>query len=70
MESNYIAAVITILIWVLGLSFACGVLWEKVRGNCKDIEANRNENREAHKQIYDKLSDLTREMKIRNGNHG
>ena len=68
MDGNYMAAVITILIWVLGLSFACGVLWEKVRGHSKDIETNRVENRDAHKQMYDKLNELTRELKVRNGN--
>jgi len=69
MEGNTLAAIITIIIWVLGLSFASGVLWEKVRSNHQDIEINRKENREAHKHIFDKLDELTKEMRIRNGNN-
>ena len=50
-------------IWLLGLSFALGRLWEKVHDNCVDIENNRKENREDHRQIYNKLDDLVKMLK-------
>jgi len=69
---------IPVVIWLLGLSFSLGRMWEKVKGNCDDIERNRNElkadienyrkeNKADHRLIFDKLDEL---VKLRSNGHG
>jgi hypothetical protein len=72
MNWTVIGIAIPVVIWLLGLSFALGRLWEKVKTNCDDIqksmaeiEKNRKENREDHRLIFNKLEDVLKMM--RNG---
>jgi hypothetical protein len=63
-----IAIVVTVLLWLIGLSFSSGRLWERVRHNQVELDKEHNENRADHRQIFDKLDEMVK--LIRNGHGG
>ena len=67
-DAGTIAIVVTVLLWLIGLSFSSGRLWEKVRHNQTEIEREHEENREDHQQIFNKLDEMVK--LIRNGHGG
>lgn len=66
-NAGMVAVFVTILLSLLGMAVAWGTLREKVKQHDKDIESNRNENRQDHKLIFQKLDDIKKE--ISNGRH-
>ena len=64
-DTGLFAIIVTVLLTLLGLSASLGALSQKVKGHDKDINANRLENREDHKQIFCKLDEINKY--IRNG---
>lgn len=64
-DTGLLGVVITVLFAIIGLAASSGVLSQKVKQHDKDINSNRAENREDHKQIFDKLEEINKY--IRNG---
>ena len=64
-DSGMIAVSVTVLIAIIGLAASLGALSQKVKGHDREINANRLENREDHRQIFCKLDEINKY--IRNG---
>ncbi len=65
-DTEMLGIIVTVLIAVIGLAAALGALSQKVKQHDKDIYLNREENRQDHRQIFDKLEEINKFM--RNGN--
>jgi len=69
-EPGMIAIFVTILFALLGMAAAWGTLHEKVKNNCKQIIGNYNQNREDHQMLFNKLTEIQRDLKNSYKNHG
>jgi len=67
-DSSLIAIIITILLSIIGLAVAWGALGQKVKRHDKDIDRLHSENREDHRQIFNKLEEIN--AYIRNSKNG
>lgn len=73
------AIFVTILLSLIGMGIAWGTLMEKVKNSCDDIEQNRTnielnrqENKQDHTIMFDKLNEIRDMVHNLNGktNHG
>lgn len=69
-DAPVLAIFITILLSLMGMAAGWGSLHEKVKHNCKDIEANARQNREDHQLIFNKLDSIQHDLKNGARNHG
>ena len=64
-DTGLLASITTILLAIIGLAFSTGIIFTKVKRNEKDIICDRQDNRDDHKQMFQKLEEINNY--IRNG---
>ena len=64
-DTGMLSIFVTVLIAVIGLAASVGALYQKVKQNKEEISSNRKDNRDDHRQMFDKLNEINNY--IRNG---
>ena len=64
-DTGMLGIFITVLIAIIGMAASLGALSQKVKHNKEQIDSDRKDNRDDHRQIFSKLEDINKF--IRNG---
>jgi len=64
-DTGMLGIFITVQIAIIGMAASLGALSQKVKHNKEQIDSDRKDNRDDHRQIFSKLEDINKF--IRNG---
>ena len=64
-DTGMLSIFITVQIAIIGMAASLGALSNKVKHNKEQIDSDRKDNRDDHRQIFSKLEDINKF--IRNG---